>query len=63
MLARIHGTVYALVAAGGTALFLAVSLLVPPVISLLRAAVQLSLQLSGLANIMVISITKREMQD
>ncbi len=53
----------ALVAAGGTAVFLVVSLLVPPVVSLARAAVQLSLQLSGLANIMVISITKREMQD
>ena len=53
----------ALVVAGGTAIFLTVSLLVPPVIALLRAAVQISLTASGLANLLVISITKREFQD
>ena len=51
------------VALGGTLVWLTFSLLVPPVVAVVRAAVQLAVQIGGLANLMVISVTRVEIVD
>ena len=48
------------VALGGTLVWLFFALVVPPVIAVARAAVQLTVQVSGLANLMFISVTRVE---
>ena len=44
----------------GVALFIVFSIVIPPVVSVVRAAVALSIQIIGLANILVISVSKVE---
>ena len=48
------------VALSGTLVWLFFTLVVPPVIAVARAAVQIAVQISGLANLMFISITRVE---
>lgn len=54
---------FGVIALAGTVVWMTFSLVVPPVVAVLRAAVQLVLQLSGLANLMVLSVTKVELND
>ena len=49
------------VALGGTLVWLTFALLVPPVVAVGRAAVQLAIQISGLTNLMIISVTRVEL--